>query len=76
MKPRPNQRHRLIHMTIRDPDCPDFDVDAMIAMYTKWRVTGFTFFSSGYITTYPSRLPFMRLSPGMAERDLSGELIE
>ncbi|MFW5742191.1 MAG: hypothetical protein ACOC2D_02865 [Spirochaetota bacterium] len=75
MSDRP-QRHRLIHMTIRDPDCPGFDVDDMIATYTRWRVTGFSFFAAGYITTYPSKLPFMRLSPGMDTRDLTGELIE
>ncbi|MFW5814948.1 MAG: hypothetical protein ACOCWX_05825 [Spirochaetota bacterium] len=63
-------------MTIRDPDCPDFDVDHMIATYTRWRVTGFSFFAAGYITTYPSKLPFMRVSPGMDTRDLTGELIE
>lgn len=70
------KRHRLIHMTIRDPDCPDFDVDAMIETYRKWRVTAFSFFAAGYITTYPSRLPFMRLSPGMETRDLTGEIIK
>lgn len=69
-------RHRLIHMTIRDPDCREFDVDDMIATYRRWRVTGFSFFAAGYITTYPSKLPFMRLSPGMDKRDLTGELIE
>ncbi len=69
-------RHRLIHMTIRDPDCPEFDVDHMIDTYTRWRVTGFSFFAAGYITTYPSKLPFMRLSPGMESRDLTGEIIE
>lgn len=69
-------RHRLIHMTIRDPDCAGFDVDHMIETYSRWRVTGFSFFAAGYITTYPSKLPFMRLSPGMESRDLTGEIIE
>lgn len=72
----PRKRHRLIHMTIRDPDCPDFDVDHMIETYSRWRVTAFSFFAAGYITTYPSNLPFQRLSPGMEKRDLTGEIIE
>ena len=69
-------RHRALHMTIRDIDCADFDVEKTIATFRRWNVTLFSFFAGGYVTTYPSRLPWQRVSPHLAPgRDLCGELI-
>lgn len=71
-----NRRNRGIHMTIRDVDCADFDVEAMARTFAEWRVTFFSFFAAGYVTTYPTRLPLQRISPWLGGRDLTGDLIE
>ncbi len=72
-----DQRHRCLHMTIRDIDCADFDVQVMIDLYRSWNVTLFSFFAGGYVTTYPTRIPWQRVSRYLAPgRDLCGEIIE
>ncbi len=70
------KRNRGIHMTIRDVDCADFDVQAMARTFAEWRVTFFSFFAAGYVTTYPTRLSLQRISPWLEGRDLTGDLIE
>jgi hypothetical protein len=52
-----------IHMTIRDVDCRDFDVEAMAKEFSRLHVDYFSFFAAGYVTTYPTSLEFERLSP-------------
>ncbi|NLX42647.1 MAG: family 10 glycosylhydrolase [Chloroflexi bacterium] len=69
------QRGRGIHMTIRDVDCADFDVEAMMRTYARWGVTFFSFFAAGYVTTYPTALPLQRMSPWLGGRDLAGDII-
>lgn len=69
-------RGRGIHITIRDVDCRDFDVDDMIRVFNDCRVTFFSFFCGGYVTTYPTGLEFQRVSPWLDGRDLTGEIIE
>jgi len=63
-------------MTIRDIDCADFDVEDCLAHFKRWRVTLFSFFAGGYVTTYPTKLNWQKVSPYLAEgRDLCGEII-
>lgn len=62
-------------MTIRDIDVPGFDVQQMIATYQQWGVTLFSFFAGGYVTTYPTRLEWQRVAPGLKGRDLCGEIL-
>lgn len=69
------RRNRGLHMTIRDIDCQNFDVAAMIETFAAWRVTFFSFFAAGYVTTYPSALKLQRQSPWLNGRDLAGEII-
>ncbi|MBD3241538.1 MAG: family 10 glycosylhydrolase [Chitinivibrionales bacterium] len=69
------RRNRGIHLTIRDIDCRDFDVDAMIAEFKRLHVTFFSFFAGGYVTTYPTRLEYQRISPWLDGRDLTGDII-
>jgi hypothetical protein len=69
------RRNRGIHMTIRDVDCEGFDVEAMVRTYARWRVTYFSFFAAGYVTTFPTRLALQRVSPWLHGRDLAGEII-
>jgi hypothetical protein len=71
-----SRRNRGIHMTIRDVDCANFDVEAMARTFAEWRVTFFSFFAAGYVTTYPTRLALQRISPWLEGRDLTGDLIE
>ncbi len=69
------RRNRGIHMTIRDIDCQNFDVDAMIAEFKRLHVTFFSFFAGGYVTTYPTRLEYQRVSPWLHGRDLTGDIV-
>jgi len=69
-------RARGIHITIRDVDCRDFDVERMLKDFKDMHVSFFSFFCGGYITTYPTKLPYLRMSPWLAGRDLAGEIIE
>lgn len=71
-----SKRNRGIHMTIRDVDCRNFDVAALIQTFAEWRVTFFTFFAAGYVTTYPTALSLQRVSPWLDGRDLTGEIVE
>ena len=64
-----------IHLTIRDIDCRDFDVEAMAKEFSRMHVDFFSFFAAGYVTTYPTRLEFERLSPWLGGRDLAGDII-
>jgi len=69
------RRHRVVHMTIRDIDCADFDVAGMIERYRELGVTLFSFFAGGYVTTYPSKLDWQRVPDQLGGRDLCGEII-
>ena len=69
------RRNRGVHITIRDVDCAEFEVEAMIATYARWHVTCFSFFTAGYVTTYPTRQALQRVSPWLGDRDLTGEII-
>jgi Hypothetical glycosyl hydrolase 6/Beta-galactosidase trimerisation domain len=68
-------RNCSIHMTIRDVDCRNFDVEAMAKEFERLHVDFFTFFAAGYVTTYPTKLEFERLSPWLGGRDLAGDII-
>ncbi len=70
------RRTRGIHMTIRDVDCRDFDVEQMLEDFKDMHVEFFSFFCGGYITTYPTKLRYQRMSPWLEGRDLTGEIIE
>jgi hypothetical protein len=63
-------------MTIRDIDCKDFDVDAYIKGLDDMGVTFFSFFAGGYITTYPTKLKYQRVSPYLGNFDLTKALVE
>ena len=70
------RRFTGIHMTIRDVDCEGFDVDDMIRRFKAMHIDMFTFFTGGYVTTYPSELEYQRISPYLsAGRDLAGEIV-
>lgn len=69
------RRNRGVHITIRDVDCAEFDVEAMIATYARWHVTCFSFFTAGYVTTCPTRQALQRVSAWLGGRDLTGEII-
>ena len=80
-RPAPNydwilHRNCGIHMTIRDVDCRDFDVEAMAKEFSRLHVDFFTFFAAGYVTTYPTSLEFERVSPWLGGRDLAGDVIQ
>jgi hypothetical protein len=68
------KRNCGIHMTIRDPDCRNFDFDRMAREFHEMGVNFFSFFAGGYITTYPSRLKESRISPCL-EGDVTGGII-
>ena len=70
-----HQRGCGIHLTIRDVDCRDFDVEAAVKEFERMHVDFFSFFAAGYVTTYPTRLEFERVSPWLGGRDLAGDLI-
>ncbi len=69
------RRHRAAHVTIRDIDCADFDADGMIRTFEEWGVSLFSFFAGGYVTTYPTALPWQRMAPGLDGRDLCGAIV-
>ena len=69
------RRNRGFHVTIRDVDCRDFDVQRFIADLKSMHVTFFSFFVGGYVTTYPTALEYQRDSPYLDGRDLTGEII-
>jgi hypothetical protein len=74
------RRNRAFHVTIRDVDCEDFDVQRFIDDLASMHVTFFSFFVGGYVTTYPTDLPYQRVSPYLDEegdglRDLAGEIV-
>jgi hypothetical protein len=70
------RRNCGIHMTIRDIDCRDFDVEAMARDFSRLHVDYFSFFAGGYVTTYPTKLEYQRVSPWLAGRDLTGEIVQ
>jgi hypothetical protein len=70
------RRNRSVHITIRDIDCEGFDVERFIGDMHALHVTFFSFFAGGYVTTYPTRLAYQRMSPWLAGRDLAGEIID
>ncbi|MFO8008678.1 MAG: family 10 glycosylhydrolase, partial [Candidatus Brocadiia bacterium] len=70
------RRNRGIHMTIRDVDCEDFDAEAMAREFARLKVTFFSFFAGGYVTTYPTDLDLQRVSPWLGDQDITGEIVE
>ncbi|MCU6793192.1 beta-galactosidase trimerization domain-containing protein [Paenibacillus sp. WQ 127069] len=70
------ERNRGIHMTIRDVDCIDFDAKRLAKDLHELDVNFLTFFSGGYVTTYPSQVSLQRRSPFLQDRDITGEIIE
>ena len=69
------RRNRGFHVTIRDVDCRDFDVSRFIDDLASMHATFFSFFLGGYVTTYPTALPYQRMSPYLEGRDLAGDII-
>jgi hypothetical protein len=70
------RRNRGFHVTIRDVDCRDFDVERFIDDLVSMHATFFSFFVGGYVTTYPTVLAYQRVSPYLEGRDLAGEIVE
>jgi len=70
------KRGRGIHLTIRDIDCKDFDAERMAQDFAEMGVTFFSFFAGGYVTTYPSKLPYSRRSPWLGEQDITGAIVK
>jgi hypothetical protein len=70
------RRQRALHHTIRHSDVPGFDVASLARHLRAWRVDWYSFFASGYVTLYPSALPFQTPCPGLDGRDLVGEILE
>ncbi len=70
------RRNRGFHVTIRDVDCRDFDVQRFIDDLASMHATFFSFFVGGYVTTYPTQLAYQRESPYLGGRDLAGEIVE
>jgi len=70
------KRGRGIHITIRDIDCKDFDAERMAQDFADMGVTFFSFFAGGYVTTYPSKLPYSRRSPWLGEQDITGAIVK
>ncbi len=70
------RRGRSIHMTIRDVDCKEFDITALIDDFKRMHVTFFSFHACGYVTNYPSKLDWQRQCPELNGRDLCGEIID
>ena len=69
------KRFTGIHMTIRDVDTADFDVDKLVSDFKRLHVDMFTFFTGGYVTTYQTELGMQRISPYLSPgRDLAGEI--
>lgn len=68
------RRNRGLHVTIRDVDCADFDVEQFVKDMVDWRVNFFSYFVGGYVTTYPTKLQWQRPSPYLNGRDLAGEI--
>lgn len=70
------KRNRGIHLTIRDIDCKDFDAEKMAQDFHNMGITFFSFFSGGYVTTYPSKLKYSRRSPWLGDRDITGDIVK
>ncbi|NRA36504.1 MAG: hypothetical protein HRU15_00045 [Planctomycetes bacterium] len=70
-----SRKHRLCHITLRDIDIPDFDVEQLMGDLTDLNIDTATLFAGGYIATYPSKLSWQRQCPGLDGRDLFGELL-
>ena len=70
-----HHRNRGFHVTIRDVDCRDFDVQRFVDDLASMHATFFSFFVGGYVTTYPTKLPYQRESPYLGGRDLAGEIV-
>jgi len=72
-----NERMTGVHMTIRDIDCENFDVEAFVKDMANLHVDFFSFFAGGYVTTYPTKLKYQRISPYLKHgHDLAGEIID
>lgn len=68
------QRSRGVHLTIRDIDCRDFDVEQLAIDLEEMGVNILSFFCAGYITTHQTTLSIRR-SPYLGERDLTGDIV-
>ena len=49
-----SRKHRLCHITLRDIDIPDFDVEQLMGDLTDLNIDTATLFAGGYIATYPA----------------------
>lgn len=70
-----NYRSRGVHLTIRDIDCRDFDVEQLALDLEAMNVNVLSFFCAGYVTTHPTDLS-IRMSPYLAGRDLTGDIVK
>ncbi|MCM3632667.1 alpha-amylase family protein [Paenibacillus camelliae] len=68
------QRSRGVHLTIRDIDCRDFDVEQLAQDLTDMGVNILSFFCAGYVTTHQTDLSIRR-SPYLGDRDLTGDIV-
>jgi putative glycosyl hydrolase-like family 6 (GHL6) protein len=69
------RKQRVCHITLRDIDIPDFDVQRLMSDLNDLSISVCTLFAGGYVATYPSRLDWQRQCPGLEGRDLFGELL-
>lgn len=69
------RKHTFCHITLRDIDVVDLDVERMIADLKRLHIEVATLFAGGYVATYPTNLSFQRVCPGLEGRDLFGEIL-
>jgi len=70
------RKQRACHITLRDIDIPGFDVGALIDRLQRCHISAATLFAGGYVCTYPTKLNWQRMRPGLDGRDLFGEILE
>lgn len=70
-----SRKHRACHITLRDIDIPDFDVDLLVERLQRCHIDVATLFAGGYVCVYPSKLDWQRQCSGLNGRDLFGEML-
>jgi len=69
------QKHTFCHITLRDIDIPGFEISTLIERLQQLHIDTATLFAGGYVATYPTRLSWQRMCPGLDGRDLYGEIV-
>ncbi|WP_186445973.1 beta-galactosidase trimerization domain-containing protein [Paenibacillus cremeus] len=69
------KRSRGVHLTIRDIDCREFDVERLAKDLHDLKVNVLSFFCAGYVTVHPTSLS-IRVSPYLQGRDLTADIVK